>query len=153
MYYTTTWSVLLHMTVHLWLHQHLKKSFVSDQSYSVQIIICMYMYFQENLKMLLTLRLWVYRIQINYRLHFGLEFSTLNVALLRIMKLCKNLRIDQSLSYIYMSWIGWTGGVGGGENLISECFSILRTECITYTCIICRILTFFSDTVLLVKRF
>lgn len=38
MYYTTTWSVLLHMTVHLWLHQHLEKSFVSDQSYSVQII-------------------------------------------------------------------------------------------------------------------
>lgn len=30
MYYTTTWSVLWHMTVHLWLHQHLEKSFVSD---------------------------------------------------------------------------------------------------------------------------
>lgn len=62
MYYTTTRSVLWHMTVHLWLHQHLEKSFVSDQSYSVQIITCMYMYFQENLKMLLTLRLWVDRI-------------------------------------------------------------------------------------------
>lgn len=39
------------------------------------------------------------------------------------------------------------------ENLISECFSVLRTECSIHVhVIICRILTFFSD-LLLVKRF
>lgn len=59
------------MTVHLWLHQHLEKGFVSDQSYY------MYMHvFSRKFKNALdaqTLDIYIESIKINHLHHYGLE--------------------------------------------------------------------------------